>query len=186
MPRDARKALRKPKSKYIYRRVASQDHPSFYCGCMRWSPLHQTVVLCLAAAITVFLCGMAVAQMLLALRLSKARAFVLAPDVRPQVCTVTVDGIVDGAVRGTLTGSGRVFIGAVQALPGRDGAFAVDGKAFLTQRITVTVPPGTRFVASKKGSKYYALTSAQGQKIAPANRVYFATEAEAEMKGYRK
>ncbi|MCK5016046.1 MAG: S1 RNA-binding domain-containing protein, partial [Candidatus Peribacteraceae bacterium] len=40
------------------------------------------------------------------------------------------------------------------------------------------------FVASKSGKKYYALDSAQGQKIKDENRVLFATEKEAEKAGY--
>lgn len=42
------------------------------------------------------------------------------------------------------------------------------------------------FVASKTGKKYYAADSAGGKKIAEANRVHFATEAEAEAAGYKK
>lgn len=40
------------------------------------------------------------------------------------------------------------------------------------------------FVASKSGKKYYAVDSAAGKKIAEENRVYFASEKEAEAAGY--
>lgn len=40
------------------------------------------------------------------------------------------------------------------------------------------------FVASKTGKKYYAVDTAAAKKIAEANRVYFASEAEAEAAGY--
>lgn len=42
------------------------------------------------------------------------------------------------------------------------------------------------FVASKTGKKYYAADSAGGQKIAEANRVFFASAEEAEAAGYSK
>ena len=42
------------------------------------------------------------------------------------------------------------------------------------------------FVASKTGKKYYAVDSASGKKIKEENRVYFASEEEAEKAGYAK
>lgn len=47
-----------------------------------------------------------------------------------------------------------------------------------------TPAEGGAFVASKTGKKYYATDSAQGQKIKEENRVYFASEKEAEKAGY--
>jgi hypothetical protein len=52
--------------------------------------------------------------------------------------------------------------------------------------VTVPVPPGMRFVASKKGKKYHAVDSASGERIAPENRVYFPDAASAERAGYAK
>ncbi|MBT3292769.1 S1 RNA-binding domain-containing protein [Candidatus Peregrinibacteria bacterium] len=42
------------------------------------------------------------------------------------------------------------------------------------------------FVASKSGKKFYSVESAQGKKIKEENRVYFATEEEAEKAGLSK
>lgn len=42
------------------------------------------------------------------------------------------------------------------------------------------------WVASKSGKKYYAADSAQGKKIKEENRVYFASQEEAEKAGYKK
>ena len=41
-----------------------------------------------------------------------------------------------------------------------------------------------KFVASKTGKKYYALESAQGEKIKEENRVYFKTDKDAEAAGF--
>jgi hypothetical protein len=41
-------------------------------------------------------------------------------------------------------------------------------------------------VASKKGKKYYSVFSPEGEKLAPDNRIYFKTAADAEAKGYKK
>lgn len=151
---------------------------------MQLSPELEHRLLIAASIVTAALCGMAANQLWMSHILSKTKAFSLVPDVRPKVCTVIVDGIRDGNIEGTLTGSGRVFIGDVQALPDRDGSFSVSADTFLTQKITVAVPPGSQFVASKKGSKYYPLKSTSGQKIAPANRVYFRSREEAAAAGY--
>lgn len=148
-------------------------------------PALERPLLACASLAAAFLLGAAFMQALLAARLGRVRGFSLAPDTRPAVCTVVLEGIRDGRVVGTLAGSGRVFVGAVQGLPGRDGGFAVDAKEFLTHRVTVTVPPGSAFVASRRGSRYYPLAGAAGQGIAPQNRVYFATRAQAEAAGYR-
>ena len=139
---------------------------------------------CIGLAIMAFLCGAASMQALLSVRLARTRGFSLQPDVRPKVCTVTIEGIRDASVEGTLTGSGRVFIGEVQALPRGDGSFSVPAGPFLTRHVTVTVPPGSQFVASKRGSKYYPLRSVSGEKIAPQNRVYFQSHAQAQAAGF--
>jgi transcription termination/antitermination protein NusA len=56
-----------------------------------------------------------------------------------------------------------------------------------SETIEITTADATgAFVASKTGKKYYAADSAGGKKIAEANRVVFATEADAEAAGYKK
>ncbi len=151
---------------------------------MQLSPAQQQRLLLAVSLIAMFLCGMAAMQLLQSWRLGAVQGFVLEQDTRPKVCTVTVDGILDGNVTGTLTGSGRVFIGDTQALPTTDGSFAVPAGSFLTRRISITIPAGAQFVASKKGSKAYPLRSSQAQKIAPQNRVYFPSREQAEAAGY--
>lgn len=50
----------------------------------------------------------------------------------------------------------------------------------------VKPPEGMRFVASKRGTKYYPLESAGAGSISPANRVFFETASDAEKAGYKK
>ncbi len=45
-------------------------------------------------------------------------------------------------------------------------------------------PSGKNFFASSRGSKYYSLGCSAGKTIKQANRIYFATSAEAESAGY--
>lgn len=151
---------------------------------MQIRPEHERLFLITASLIAAFLAGMAAAELLLSWRLSHTTPFTLGPDIRPKICTVTVNGVTDGNITGTLAGSGRVFIGDMQALPGRDGSFSVPAAAFLMQKIHVTIPQGTQFVASKKGTKFYPLQSASAQKIAPENRVYFRSRADAQAAGF--
>jgi len=52
------------------------------------------------------------------------------------------------------------------------------------EKSAAPAPEGATFVASKTGKKYYAVDSAQGQKIKDENRVYFKTEDEAKAAGF--
>ncbi len=153
---------------------------------MQFPPLlfHPSTRLILACSAA--LCaGAVMEQVWIRSTVDSSTLLTLVQDARPRVCTVEVDGMRDGSIAGRITGSGRVFIGTTQAIPNASGSFLVAAGDFLTNRITITIPPGMKFVASKRGTKYYALQSSQAKSIAPANRVYFATPAEAEAAGFR-
>lgn len=102
------------------------------------------------------------------------------------VPVVEIDGLRDGALRGRITGDVRVIVRDHVALPDASGSFAVYDTSLMVQEITVQVPAGMNFVASKRGKKYYSVTSANGQNIVPENRIYFKTAQEAENAGYAK
>jgi len=108
----------------------------------------------------------------------------LVPDTRPLIPVVQVDGIRNGLVHGRVSSGARLFINGALVLPAASGAFAVPGGALLTNEITVIVPPGMQFVASKTGKKYYPVTSAGGERIVPQNRVYFPSAEAARAAGY--
>lgn len=110
----------------------------------------------------------------------------LTDDMRPPVPTVRIDGVRNGYLEGVIIGEGRLVFGGHPIVTDGSGAFRVPANPILTNAITVTVPEGMRFVASKNGSKYYAVGSSGGAQIAPINRVYFRTAAEAEAAGYTK
>lgn len=99
------------------------------------------------------------------------------------VAAVTLDGFRDGALRGHAQNV-RLFARdqAVEIAP--DGAFAIVHPAFRVEEVSVEVPKGMMFVASKKGKKYYPVTSAGGERIVPENRVYFPNETAARAAGF--
>lgn len=109
----------------------------------------------------------------------------LVPDTRPQVPVVQIDGIRDGKVVGRFSSGARLFINGAIVLPTQSGTFAVPGGKLLTNEITVIVPAGMKFVASKSGKKYYRVDSAGGERIAPQNRVYFPSDEAATAAGYK-
>jgi hypothetical protein len=41
-----------------------------------------------------------------------------------------------------------------------------------------------RFVASRRGKRYYPVSSREGERLVPENRLYFRTAEEAERAGY--
>ena len=98
---------------------------------------------------------------------------------------VTLQGFRDGALRGNAVGV-RLFARDVPVDVAPDGSFALVHPAFRVEEVSVPVPPGMRFVASKNGRKYHAVDSASGERIAPQNRVYFPDAAAAERAGFAK
>lgn len=100
------------------------------------------------------------------------------------VAAVTLEGFRDGVLRGRSEGPVRLFAGEDAVDVSRDGTFALDHPGFHVNEVTVPVPAGMAFVASRQGKKYYAVTSAAGARIAPKNRVYFPDAASAEAAGF--
>ena len=49
---------------------------------------------------------------------------------------------------------------------------------------SIVIPPGSQFVASKKGKKLYPIKSTAAQKLSVENRIYFTTEAAGIAAGY--
>ena len=109
----------------------------------------------------------------------------VADDDRKRVSVVMMNGIRDGKLHGFMRGNVRFFLAGVPVVPGSSGAFTVDASNFLVHEVAVDVPQGMRFVASRRGSRYYPVNSRSGQRLHPKNRRYFRTAEEAEMAGYR-
>jgi len=101
------------------------------------------------------------------------------------VTTVVFEGFRDGALRGQAAGPLRLFARDERVDVAADGRFSIVHPAFRIEEVSVPVPPGMRFVASKNGKKYYKVDSAAGERIAPQNRVYFADETAAAAAGFR-
>ena len=97
-----------------------------------------------------------------------------------------IQEINNGQIVGVVGTGARLLIGDTVIVPRPDRTFSLDAKPFLVNIIDVPVPPGTLFVASKRGKNYYKVDSSAGQKLAPENRVYFRTEGEALRAGYKK
>lgn len=105
---------------------------------------------------------------------------------RPLIPTVRLDGVYNGSLRGSMIGSARLLLEGQQVVPDQSGAFLVPAGSLLTNKIEITVPEGMRFVASRRGQKYYPVDSVPASNLSPQNRVYFRTAAEAERAGYRR
>ena len=109
---------------------------------------------------------------------------ILVEDRRPLIPVVRIDGAEDGHIVGSVHGDVRVFLGDRVVVPNASGSFRVPGRNLLKDVTTVRIPSGMRFVASKRGKKYYPVASASAAKLAPANRVYFRDTASAEHAGF--
>lgn len=118
--------------------------------------------------------------------LSSSIPLVITEEDISEVPVVVLNGIRDNKVTGEMQGDVRLIIGNTVAVPDGSGSFAVQEDDFLVNRITVNVPPGARFVASKRGKKYYPIGSASAEALTPQNRIYFETAEQAEQAGYSK
>lgn len=102
------------------------------------------------------------------------------------VPVVTINGIRNGKLEGALSGNIRLFAGSHLVLPDGSGSFSIGDSKILTNRIEIHIPDGMRFVASKKGKKYYPVESASAGNLSPANRVYFPSAEAAERAGFKR
>lgn len=106
----------------------------------------------------------------------------LREDVRPPVPTLSIAGTENGALVGEAQGTLRVLVDG-KPIVVAPGEFRIPVSS-LKSVVTVVAPDGMRFVASRQGKKYYDITSASAARLAPQNRVYFRTAADAEAAGY--
>lgn len=140
----------------------------------------------LGCVLLALVCGYLLGRLVTERRSLVASPMVMRDLSRPLVATVRLDGVFNGSLKGAMRGEVRFFLGSEQVLPDASGAFLVPAGSLLTNKIEITVPEGMRFVASRRGKKYYPVDSASASNLAPANRIYFRTAAEAEGAGYRK
>ena len=108
----------------------------------------------------------------------------LRPETRPPVCTVVLEGIYNGNVEGKVIGAGRLILGKTPVIG--SGSFSIPAGTLLSNIITIDIPDGAVFVASKRGKKYYTVDSASATSLSPQNRVYFRSAADAEAAGYTR
>ena len=111
-------------------------------------------------------------------------AVTLESEVRDSVPVVHIEKILNGELIGEIQGDVRFVLGDDIIVPDENGEVRAPADPLLTDIITVEVPEWAHFVASSKGTKYYPVDSSQGERIVPANRVYFETQEEAEEAGY--
>ncbi len=102
-----------------------------------------------------------------------------------RIPVVSIDGV--SGIRGTINGNVRVFAGNVPVVADAHGAFAVAAaRRGSPSAAASTAPAGMRYVASKRGKKYYAVGSKAAAKLSPANLIYFPDGASAERAGYKR
>lgn len=105
-------------------------------------------------------------------------------DKRSIIPVIMITGVQDGNIIGTMRGNVRFFISDDQVLPSASGSFTAPAGSLLKNLTMVKVPAGMQYVASKRGKKYYPVTSRSAASLAPANRVYFKDVEAAEAAGY--
>jgi hypothetical protein len=105
-------------------------------------------------------------------------------DSGSDIATVSIEGIRNGALTGKIEGDVRLSAGGKHIEAGSGGIFFINDSKVLTNIVHIDIPEGMKFVASKKGKKYYPVDSATAAQIVPQNRIYFPDELSAERAGY--
>ena len=105
-------------------------------------------------------------------------------DVPEQVPTVHLQGIRNGEVFGTVAGRARLVIGNQVLLKHTFTNFSVPAGPLLTHQITIEIPEGMNYIASKRGKKLYPVTSKRVRTIPPQDRLYLATVIEGVEAGF--
>ena len=139
----------------------------------------------IGALIVVFLVGYTFGQIVMSSKIQDV-PITLVPDTRPKVPVVKIYGIENGKLIGSVSQEVRLFIDDVIAITNASGAFAVPADSLFTNFVTVQVPEGMNFVASKRGKYYYSVTSSKGEGNSVKNRVYFPDEESAQEAGFVK
>lgn len=140
----------------------------------------------LGALLLTLVCGYLLGRIITERRSLPSAPFIQRDLSRPPVPTVKLDGVYNSELKGSMVGNARLFLGSEQVTPDASGAFLVPAGTLLTNHVSITVPAGMRFVASRRGKKYYPVGSAAAEGLAPANRVYFHTGEEASQAGYTR
>ncbi len=107
-------------------------------------------------------------------------------DLRPKEAVIILEGLRDGKIVGSVEGDVRLWIGDEQVLPDEEGKIAEKPGVLLVNEVSVLVPEGMQFVASKRGKKYYPVLAKSGENITPGNRIYFEDAKSAERAGYHQ
>ncbi|MEK7591500.1 MAG: hypothetical protein AAB489_04835 [Patescibacteria group bacterium] len=107
------------------------------------------------------------------------------PDTREPVPVVRLTGVHNGVLEGNAVGEVRFFLGDRRVLTGSGGAIRADVGSFFVNEVSIVVPEGMQFVASKQGKYYYPVDSSDGERLTPSNRLYFRDAASAEKAGYK-
>jgi len=106
-------------------------------------------------------------------------------EERELIPTVQLFGVENGQLLGIGQGDIRFFIRGEQVSFHSDGSFQVPAGPLLINEVRIHIPLGSRFVASRRGEKYYPVFTSSAERISPKNRIYFQNRANAEAAGYR-
>lgn len=111
---------------------------------------------------------------------------VVREDVRLRIPIVRFEGMRDGFLQGHASGAVRFHIGNEVVVPDGSGSFVLPSSLLQISTAMVDVPVWAKFVASKRGRRYYPARSSEGEALSPKYRVYFRTSEEAGQAGYKQ
>lgn len=109
----------------------------------------------------------------------------LQKDINEGVPAIKILGIKDGELVGEITAKEvRVMTETEVATVDENLNFVLPFNSVLRKNLLFDVPPEMNYLASRQGKNFYNIYSGSAKKIAPQNRIFFRTKAEALFAGY--
>lgn len=106
-------------------------------------------------------------------------------DLNHRAPIVHIQEINRGNIIGTVGTGARLVIGEEAIVPSIDRTFEIAASPFLVNIVNVQIPRDAKFVASKKGRKYYSVESNAWRSLR-SELLFFRSSLEAEKLGYER
>ena len=104
-------------------------------------------------------------------------------DISRRAPIVHINEINRGSIVGIVGTGARLIIKDEAIIPSKDRSFSIPASKFLVNIVDIKVPRNTKFVASKRGRKYYPVASSRWKSL-KSELLFFRSKEEAEALGY--
>ncbi len=110
-------------------------------------------------------------------------------EINPGISTIKLFQVENGHLSGEVVGAkARIAYsaeGILEKSPGESFEIPLNQVNLGEYYVLNQLPEGARYIASEKGQYYYSILDKRAFNITEENRIYFSSEEEAELNGYK-